>query len=324
MAKGVSIEQTLTALTHLRAAGSAASGELQKHLTSKTNLIAAKAADLIREANLKTLQPQLVEAFWRFMKDPSITDKGCGAKLAIANTLYELGCDAQEVFLAGIRHVQKEAAWGKPIDTAAELRGLCALGLVRMAYRDVMSELVELLVDESHQSRIMAARAIAYAGRDEGALLLRLKILTGDPIDDVTGECLIALAGLSRTKALPFIRKYLDSPNPTLAESAALAIGEMRDESALTILLEQWQRDALPESRKTLALPIALSRLPRSLEFLLAAIATEPESVAGAAVEALAIYRHAEAPLARVKAAVEARRSPKLTAQFEKALAGTV
>ena len=32
-------------------------------------------------------------------------------------------------------------------DTAAELRGLCALGLVRMAYPDVMVELVDLLAN---------------------------------------------------------------------------------------------------------------------------------------------------------------------------------
>lgn len=43
---------------------------------------------------------------------------------------------------------------------------------------------------------------------------------------------------LSRTKSLYFIQKYLDSPNPALSESAAMAIGEMRDESALTVLID--------------------------------------------------------------------------------------
>jgi hypothetical protein len=160
MPKLPSIEQSLSQLNALRGMGAAVANELQKFLVSKTNLIAAKAADLIREANLKSLEPQLAEAFNRFMQNPSTTDKGCAAKQAIVNTLYELGCDAQDVFLVGIRHVQKEGAWGKPVDTAAELRGLCALGLVRMAYRDVMSELVDLLVDPEP----VAAAAIEALG----------------------------------------------------------------------------------------------------------------------------------------------------------------
>jgi hypothetical protein len=97
---------------------------LARFLASKTNLVAAKAADLAREANLKSLQPQLEEAFHRFMKNPTTTDKGCPAKQAIASALYELGCDAQDVFLAGIHHFQPEGAYGGPVDTAAELRGL--------------------------------------------------------------------------------------------------------------------------------------------------------------------------------------------------------
>ncbi|MDB5320785.1 MAG: hypothetical protein JWN40_2416 [Phycisphaerales bacterium] len=314
-----SVEATLTKLNSLRGMGSLAiAPELQKFLASKTNLIAAKSADLIREANLKSLQPQLEEAFARFMKTPTTTDKGCGAKQAVANALYEMGCDAQDVFLTGIRHHQMEGAYGGPVDTAAELRGICALGLVRMAYRDVMVELVDLLVDPSHQSRIMAARAIAYSGRDEGALLLRLKILSGDKVDDVTAECLLALGNLARTKALPFVRRYLDSPYPALAEAAAMALGEMRHESALAVLLEEWERISLAESRKSLTLPIALARLPRSVEFLIDVVVKQPEPIAAAAIEALRIYRHDDATRAKIQNALNARKSEALHALFEK------
>jgi hypothetical protein len=305
-----SIEATLTKLNSLRGMGSAIiAPELQKFLASKTNLVAAKAADLIREANLKSLQPQLEEAFARFMKTPTTSDKGCAAKQAIANALYEMGCDSTDVFLAGIHHHQMEGAYGGAVDTAAELRGIGALGLVRMAYRDVMVELVDLLVDPSHQARIMAARAIAYSGRDEGALLLRLKILSGDKVDDVTAECLLALGNLARTKALPFVRRYLDSPYPALAEAAAMALGEMRHESALAVLLEEWERNSMTESRKALTLPIALSRLPRSLEFLIQVVEKQPEPVAAAAIEALRIYRHDDATRARIQAAIDSRKS---------------
>jgi HEAT repeat protein len=314
-----SVEATLSKLNSLKGMGSAAiAPELQKFLSSKTNLIAAKAADLIRETGIKSLQPQLEEAFARFMKTPTTTDKGCAAKQAIANALYELGCDAQDVFLTGIHHRQLEGAYGGPVDTAAELRGICALGLVRMAYRDVMVELVDLLVDEWHTARIMAARAIAYSGRDEGALLLRLKILSGDKLDDVTAECLLALGNLARTKALPFIRRYLHSPHPALSEAAAMALGEMRHESALAVLLDEWEHNSLTDSRKTLTLPIALSRLPKSLDFLIEVVARQPEPIAAAAIEALRIYRHDEGACTKIQQAIHPRKSEALDALFAK------
>jgi HEAT repeat protein len=298
--------------------GSVVAAELAKFLSSKSNLVVAKAADLAREGNHKSLEPQLADAFFTFMKKPTESDRGCAAKQAIVNALYEHGCDAENVFLAGSRHRQIEGTYGPPTDVAAETRGLSAMGLVRMAYRDVMPLLVDLLADETHTARIMAARAIAYAGRDEGALLLRLKVLLGDAADVVTGECLIALGALARTKSLPFVRKYLSSENPTLAESAALAIGEMRDPAALEILIEQWNRDRGQSTRHTLLLPNAIARLPRSVDFLVGVVTSEPEGLATAAVEALRIYRHDEAVRAKVERAVRARGFERLTARYEK------
>src|SRR5260221_10105594 len=158
MAKSDPAAAALAKLNALKGMGSAAiAPELSKFLDSKINLVVAKAAELVRLADLKSLQPQLEAAFARFMKTPTTIDKGCAAKEAIVMALYELGCAAADTFLAGIRHVQKEGSYGPPVDTAIDLRGVCAMGLVRMAYRDVMNELVDLLADESHRARIMAA-----------------------------------------------------------------------------------------------------------------------------------------------------------------------
>jgi HEAT repeat protein len=323
MAKARPVETALAQLAALKGMGPGVlAEELPKYLNNKANIVVAKAADLARSGNIESLTPLLVSAFNRFMEKPAATDPTCAAKREIANALYELGASEQEVFLAGIRHVQKEPAWGGSVDTAAELRGICALGLVRMGYADMMVELVDLLNDAEHQARIMAARAIAYAGRDEGALLLRLKILTGDCEDVVTAETILALGNLARRRALPFIRKYLDDPNPTLAEAAALAIGEMRDAGALEVLTDRWARYPLPESREALALPIALSRLPRSVEFLLSAVSGEAEPVTITSAEALAIYRHDTSIAAKVRAAVEGRSLGRLTDAFRHAFDG--
>ena len=43
--------------------------------------------------------------------------------------------------------MQKEGSFGPPVDVAAELRGVCALGLVKIGYGDVLVELTDLLAD---------------------------------------------------------------------------------------------------------------------------------------------------------------------------------
>src|SRR5205085_624790 len=127
-----------------------------------------------------------------------------------------------------------------PTDTAVELRGTCALGLVRIGHRETMTELVRLLVDPSPVARVAAIRAIAYSERDEGALLLRLKALTGDREPEVTAECFTALAKLAPEKSIPFIGEFLAAAEDVIAESAALALGETRRREAFDLLRERW------------------------------------------------------------------------------------
>src|SRR5689334_15513984 len=113
MAKGRSVEDSFAQLAALKSGGPAVLAEtLPKFLSSKAHLIVSKAADLAREKQVKSLQPHLVEAFDRFMERPTETDKGCEAKQAIANALYEMGCDAADLFLTGIRHRQLEGSYG--------------------------------------------------------------------------------------------------------------------------------------------------------------------------------------------------------------------
>lgn len=318
MAKARSVEDTLAELGALRGSGAGVLAEiLPKYLANKSNLIAARAADMARTANATSLADALTAAFWRFMENPAKTDPGCFAKKAIVEALYELAAPAKDVFLAGIKHVQPEPRWGGDGDTAAEVRGLSAMGLVRTGYPDVMNELVELLMDRSHQARILAARAVAYTGWDKGALLLRLKILAGDREPEVTAECLLALARIERTRALDFVKRYLATPDDSISGAAALALGEMRHASALAVLLERWAHDPAVDARRGLVLPIALSRLPESIEFLINVLNDASEPLAVAVIEALRIYRHDDATRARLRAAVDARNSHRLRNAFE-------
>ena len=49
----------------------------------------------------------------------------------------------------------------------------------------------------------------------------------------------------------------------------AMALGEMRHPEGLKLLLAKWQSDFSPDTRKELLLPIALTRLPEAISFLL-------------------------------------------------------
>ncbi|HSI32612.1 MAG: HEAT repeat domain-containing protein [Phycisphaerae bacterium] len=295
---------------------------LRPHLGSTSNLVVGKAAELAREKALANVAPDLAAAFWRFMSDPVKTDRGCVAKEAIGLALYEVGAggdEVEKVLLAGIRHVQKEGSYGPPVDTAVGLRGWCAMGLVRIGRRHVHEELADLLADPEAQARMMAARAIAYAGHDFGVPLLRLKARTGDVEPAVTAEVLSALARLAPGRSIDVLRDFLRDADDTVASAAALALGETRRPEALEALCDCWRAVMDPVTRANLALPIALTRLPAGVEFLMEALAGVPEGVAVEVVRALKMYRGDAGVKERVGRAVEGRGSGRLSREFETA-----
>jgi hypothetical protein len=309
------VEARLDRLAALRAVPSSPEfrDELVKALESKVNLLAAKAAALAGEFGRRDLAPQLAAAFGRFISDAARSDKGCRALKAIATALFDLGAPAEagEVFLAGVRHVQKEGGFGPPEDVASELRGICALGLVKIGYPDVMVELADLLTDAEPAARAGAARALGFAGQDAGALLLRFKLKMGDPDLDVMAECMSALVRLWPRKAVAFVGCFLESPLPGIPAGAALALGESRQPEALELLRRQWDRGASdPDDRKALLVAAAMLRLPQSLEFLLSVVRTAAAQDAADAVEALGLYKHDPAVRAQVEAALKDRPEP--------------
>jgi HEAT repeat protein len=264
--KAPRLEDRLAALSDLRREPDSpeARKELTKCLASKINLLAAKGARIVGDCKIDALAPQLVEAFDRFMTDPATSDRRCEAKLAIAKALEDLEYPSPEPFLRGIRHVQMEPSFGPPVDTAIELRAICAIGLVRTNYPDLGVELVNLLTDKQRDARAGAARAIAYWGTLAGALLLRFKILTGDREPEVIGECFNGLLHIEGARAVDFVAGYLEDQSEAVAEGAALALGESRRPEAFEIL----KRHAKSYLRRTALLAIALLRSDASVEYL--------------------------------------------------------
>lgn len=272
---------------------------LEEAIASRHSVAIAQAANLVAAFEIHSLVPQLTKRFHWLMAKAADRDPGCRAKAAIADCLYRLESRDEAVFLPGIRHVQREPVWGGQVDTAPKLRGLCALGLVRMNYLDVMVELADLLADPESEARIGAARAIAYSTNSLGIGLLRLRIKVGDT-PTVLGECIAALLQLSLKYGLPLAAGCLEAGRREsdvheaieTAEVVALVLGESRLPEALPLLQDWWQRTTHAELRQTGLLAIAMLRRDEALQWLLHLLVDAPKKDATGALEALRLYQN--------------------------------
>jgi HEAT repeat protein len=281
--------------------------DLAPFLNHKSNHVVAAGAATAERLEVAALAPDLVQAFERLMRDPAKLDQGCKATIAIVQALVMLEDAAARVFLAGIRHVQKEGSFGPPVDVAAPLRGLCARGLARMGHPDALLECVTLLADPEIPARAGAVRAIADSGRPDGVLLLRLKALTGDKEIEVTGECFTALLSMDPAGSVEFVAKFLNSKDEGIAEQAALALGESHLPAALAVLRDAWESGGTREHRRMLLTAIALLRGDEALEFLLERLREDSIPGAADALAALSFYLRDEKIGVTVHAAIAGR-----------------
>ncbi|HVK10442.1 MAG TPA: HEAT repeat domain-containing protein, partial [Gemmataceae bacterium] len=206
--------------------------ELREFLADKSNLVVAEAAELAGKHGITTLAPDLAAAFARFLVDAAETDMLCRAKIAITDALNRMEADEEETYRAGLRHVQREAAWGGPEDTAGPLRGAAAFALVRMNPRDLLILLADLLADPEKEARSAAAKALGVLGTQAAIPLLRFKAKAGDKEPEVVVDCLTALMQAAPGESLPFVAGFLTA-KVEIAEGAALALGESRRPDAL-------------------------------------------------------------------------------------------
>ena len=309
MARKVSsLEEQLDRLAELRSQPSSPEGhaEVAKCLTSKMNLVAAKAARIAGEWLAAELTPELVAAFDRFMVKPETTDKRCAAKIEILKALCKLEYSSPSVFRRGLQHIQMEPTWGGSVDTAAEVRALGAMGLAQTDYPEALEEIVPLLLDPQRDARIGAVRAVAASGLPGGALLLRLKALSGDE-PEVLGECFAALLRAAPNESLEFVAKFLDHREEAVAEAAALALGDSRLESAFESLRDAFQRLHAHALRRTLLLAIALLRREHAIDYLLDLVQNGADQISADAVAALAMYENDPNLQARLDRARQAR-----------------
>jgi HEAT repeat protein len=172
---------------------------------------------------------------------------------------------------------------------------------VRINSRQMMVPLVHLLADEHEQARSTAASALAASGRDDAALLLRLKILSGDKEPAVVGECLTAFLRLTRSTEL--IETFLDSPDDETREMAILALAESRQPAAADLLIARLARELSPERRRPMLEALAMNRQPAAIDYLLNVV-REGGGNAKQAIAAMEIFKPDAALRAKMEAAM--------------------
>ena len=293
--------------------------QLGKALADRNNYFVARAAALVAELRCEALIPDLLAAFDRFFVDPVKSDPQCLAKSAIAEALKQLEQRGPEPYRRGIEHFQFEPTFGGSADTAAGLRATCALALADSLLPDleILAHLADALADPEKEVRINSAIALNNLGRLEGALLLRLKALSGDAEPDVLGHCFTSLLNLA-PNGVAFISRFLESRNGDVRLEAASALAQCRDVEAIQVLKEFWKQPLLSvEERRALLINLGASPLPEAADFLVGIVASEAPTLAASAIAALGSSRFRTQLAARVAESVATRDDPILIRAFE-------
>ena len=243
--------------------------------------------------------------------------------MAIAKALRRAEQHPDEVFLVGVRLRQYEPVWGGRVDTAAELRGVCAMALMEEHHPRGPVEVAQLLADPEAAARTAAARALGACGRTEVAEpLLRLRVEIGDAEPQVMGECLAALLQVAPRESLPYVADFLGARDDAIAEVAALALGESRLDGALEPLCTQAERTlGSGDRRAVLLLAIAMLRTDAAWSWLVEQVQAGARGPAVAALRALATFKHDPRLHARVSEAVALRTGEPLESAFEEIFA---
>lgn len=268
-----------------------------------------------------SLLARLPAAFARLMGDAGDRDPQCRGKTAIVRALRRAEARVEgleEVYLAGVRHVQYEPVWGGKVDTAAELRGSSLMALVEGWHPRAMVEAAQLLADPQAAARLAAARALGCSGHvDVAEPLLRLRVQAGESDPEVLGECFAGLLQLAPLPSLDYVAGLLGHPDEVLAEAAALALGGSRLPGALAPLMAQARGFQGRGRRRVVLLAIALLRAEEGWSYLVELVEQGSPPAAAEALEALSAFAHDERLRERVVAAVERRGDPALRRRLD-------
>ncbi len=299
-------------LAELRADPTAA--RVRDALRSQSGILIAAAAKHVGDRG--ELIDELAGTFERLIGEIK-RDPGCRGKVAIARVLHDLERWEDAVFARGVRCVQIEPGYAESLDTAGELRAICAMAYAHFARPDALDVLAELLADDERNARIGAAKAIGDCGRPDGSALLRFKLLADpDPEPEVLAACFESLLHLG--DHLDFVVRMLDDADER-AEAAALALAQTRDPRAIDPLVTWCQGLTAADRGRVGYLALALLRLEPATVHLLEIVRDASPASALSAAKALATFKDDPALAACLREAA-AKRDRAFRAEIEAVL----
>jgi len=318
-------DRKLEALSALRANPDApeTAAALRRALKDRSNYVVSKAVAIVADLRLEGMIPDLLTAFDRFLVDGAKTDSQCWAKNAIARALRDFEYEDADVFLRGSRHVQMEPSFGPPVDTAATLRGICALALAacRIHREIILRRLADLVCDSEKTVRVDALRAFAQLPGFDSEVALRMKALAGDAEPEVAGVCFDALLAVAPVESVAFVARYLRSDDEDVSIEAAAALAQCGEPDALEQVKACFEHSGIAGQRTAILRALAASRLPAAAEFLMTVVAEGRAAEAAAAIASLAQSRFRDEFRDRAEAAIRGRDNTGLTAAFQKEFA---
>jgi len=305
---------------------------LLEALADKSHYVAAQAAEALGEhADDKiiddTAAAAMTDRLTHLSEDGLARDPGCHIRSNLAFALGRLSYyPAADALRVGLRTTQREAVGGVPFDTAAHLRGNCALALAQLRDLDSVRDIALLLFDRSGnlpghldpkvkmEPRKAAARALSLTGSVSARLPLTLRLVHPENEEpEVLQECMQALADLEDPHAVEVLAPYLKHRDQNLAAFAALSLARTQAPEAAALI-----GDALPHFTgnplQAVILALTTLRTPEATELLytltrstreavrLAVVGVLPPSAARTVLQALAAHD----PSPRVRQAAQA------------------
>ena len=273
---------------------------LLEALTDKSPYVAALAAEALGEGADDSAALAMTEKFGALCEDGIKLDPGCHIRSNIAFALGRLEYyPASDMLRVGIRLTQIEPVGGVPFDTAAHLRGNCALALAQIRDPGCVRDIALLLFDRSGfarqpldptvkmEPRKAAARALSLSGNVQARLPLTLKLVHPENEEpEVLQECMTALVDLEDPHALEVLEPYLKHADRRLAAYSALMIARTQSPGAAALLARailSFSGDAL----KAVVLALATVRAPEAYDHLHQLAVSDREAVRLAVIDAL-------------------------------------
>lgn len=269
----------------------------------------ARAMALLRRLGHEGHGGQAALAFERLCADGLKADPGCLGRMALLEGLLALDWPGPEPWWSGLHLVQWEPVWGGRVDTAAGLRGLCALGLLRSADARAPLALAILLADRECEARQGAVRALREAPESWALPLLAHRAVMGVEELDAQLDLLHGLLEREQAQAFQLVAAQLQSESESSREAAAIALGERGGPEGAGLLWDFLDHNLLPQERRAAWIGLALSRCAEGREALLDQIATMPAVRRREVAEALSGLRDADLELALSGAIKKGRRA---------------